>query len=85
MGVLSKKEGRDKEPFELNTICAIASCTKPMTSVCVMQCVERGLLDLDADARDIIPEYGQYGVITGWGEEKDEAIIEPMKGSATIR
>jgi Beta-lactamase len=50
--------GGKKEKFTADTVCWIASCTKLMTTVSVMQCVERGILDLDDDVSTTwLPEY----------------------------
>ena len=69
----------------LDTICAIASCTKLMTAIAVLQCVERGLLDLDADVADILPECGKYGIMTGWDDGENRAILVPKTNPVTIR
>ena len=71
--------------MELSTIVALASCTKIMTAIAAIQCVERGLLSLDADVTGIIPEAGRYGIITGFNEEKNEPITEPLKSHMTLR
>lgn len=77
------KEGVDR-PFTEDTICAIASMGKLMTSVAVLQCVEDGTLELDNDVRPLLPEMGKYGVITGFDED-DEAIFEPDSTPISLR
>jgi CubicO group peptidase (beta-lactamase class C family) len=42
--------------FGPDTVCWIASCTKVMATVAALQCVERGLLHLDAAVETILPE-----------------------------
>lgn len=49
-----------------DTVIWIASMTKALTSVAAVQCVERGLLDLDAPAAQVLPEIGRLGVLTGF-------------------
>lgn len=61
----------------------IASCTKLMTSIAVMQCVERGLLDLDADVTGLLPELKDRQVLVGW--EQEEPVLEKRKGVITLR
>lgn len=40
-----------------NTVYRIASISKPITAVAIMQLYEKGLVDLDADARTYIPSF----------------------------
>ena len=56
-----------------------------MTDVAVLQCVERGLLELDADVQITVPEITKYGIITGWDEEKNVAILSPARNKITMR
>jgi CubicO group peptidase (beta-lactamase class C family) len=83
--VKSLAEGNSLQPMELDSVLAIASCTKLMTAIAVLQCVERGLLDLDADVAPILPEAGKFGIITGFDDAKNEAIIVPKKNKITLR
>ncbi|NBO04499.1 MAG: class A beta-lactamase-related serine hydrolase [Betaproteobacteria bacterium] len=52
----------------LDTVCWIASMTKAITSVCAVQCVEKGLIDLDAPASAVLPELADVQVLTGFNE-----------------
>lgn len=49
-----------------------ASCTKLITSIAAMQCVERGLLKLDDDVSEILPELKGLQILTGFEEDADE-------------
>jgi CubicO group peptidase (beta-lactamase class C family) len=71
--------------MQLDSVLAIASCTKLMTEIAVLQCVERGQLDLDADVAPILPEAGKHGVITGFDDDKNEALLVPKDGPITLR
>lgn len=62
----------------------IASCTKFVTSIAVMQCVERGQLDLDADIAVVLPEWKDPQILTGFNE-KDEPIFRPATKVVTLR
>ncbi|GAB1194232.1 hypothetical protein APSETT444_003475 [Aspergillus pseudonomiae] len=62
----------------------IASCTKFLTTVAVMQCVERGQLDLDADIAKVLPEWADAQILTGFNE-KDEPIFRPATKTITLR
>ncbi|GAW10789.1 hypothetical protein ANO14919_001240 [Xylariales sp. No.14919] len=81
-GKSTLREGVDS-PFTTDTICAIASMTKLMTAVAVLQCVEDGILSLDQDVRDKIPGMGKHGVITGF--EDGVAKLTPHSVPITIR
>lgn len=63
----------------------MASMTKLMTSVAVLQCVEQGKLDLDADVRPLLPEMGKYGVITSFDDEKNQATFEADSTPISLR
>ncbi|KAI2467805.1 beta-lactamase/transpeptidase-like protein [Annulohypoxylon bovei var. microspora] len=84
LGKASLKEGNDR-PFTEDTICAIASMSKLMTSVAVLQCVENGTLELDKDARPLLPKMGKYGIMTGFVDEKNEGTFEPDSTPITLR
>lgn len=62
----------------------IASATKFITSIAVMQCVESGLLDLDADISCILPEWKHPKILIGFNE-KDEPQFRPAKRPLTLR
>ena len=83
-GKASLKEGVNR-PFTDSTVCTIASMTKFMTSVAVLQCVEDGLLDLDKDTSTLFPQIGNHGIITGFDDEKNTAILKPDSTPITLR
>ena len=56
-----------------------------MTSVAVLQCVEDGKLDLDQDARPLLPEMGTHGIITGFDDETNSATLTPDATPITLR
>jgi CubicO group peptidase (beta-lactamase class C family) len=59
--------------------------TKLMTAVAALQCVETGLVTLDEDVGRYLPEMGQYGIITGFDDEKNEAVFAPKSTPITLR
>ncbi|KAI1136247.1 beta-lactamase/transpeptidase-like protein [Hypoxylon sp. FL0543] len=83
-GKASLKEGTDR-PFTESTIASVASMSKLMTSVAVLQCVEDGTLDLDADIKSVLPGIGKYGVITGFDDAKNSAILAENTVPITLR
>lgn len=50
------------EPVTAKTMFRWASVSKPVTAVATLQLVEKGLLDLDADVRQYVPEYPDHRV-----------------------
>jgi CubicO group peptidase (beta-lactamase class C family) len=83
-GVASLKEGSTR-PFQLDTICAMASMTKIMTATAALQCVEAGLITLDEDVSKYLPGIGKYGVLVGYDDEKNEAKTVPSTTPITLR
>jgi CubicO group peptidase (beta-lactamase class C family) len=67
-----------------DTVGWIASMTKAITSVAAVQCVERGLLHLDSPARNICPELGKVGVLTGF-DDAGNPVTRPPKRDITLR
>lgn len=59
--------------------------TKLMTSVAALQCVESGKVQLDQDVRPLLPGIGKYGVITGFDDEKNTAVLKPEDTPITLR
>jgi CubicO group peptidase (beta-lactamase class C family) len=83
-GVASLKQGSTR-PFQLDTICAMASMTKIMTATAALQCVEAGLVTLDEDVSKFLPDIGKYGVLVGFDDEKNEAKTVPATTPITLR
>lgn len=63
----------------------VASFTKLMTAVSVMQCVERGLLDLDADISAILPEWKSPDIILGFDELSGATLTRKSTTPMTLR
>ena len=64
--------------FNKATIFAIASMTKPITAVAVMQLVEAGKVSLDEPVATYLPELGKMKVL-------ERGILRPAKGVITVR
>jgi CubicO group peptidase (beta-lactamase class C family) len=71
-------------PMHEDTLFQIASMTKALTSVAVLQLVERGKLDLDAPVGAILPELAEPQVLGGFGED-GAAILRPASTAVTLR
>jgi CubicO group peptidase (beta-lactamase class C family) len=46
----------------------LASCTKLMTTIAALQCVERGQIGLDDPVSVILPELKEKEIITGFND-----------------
>lgn len=73
------------DPIDLNTTFILASCTKLMTSIAAMQCVERGLITLDEDLSPILTEFKEIEIITGFKEGSDEPILKKAENKISLR
>ena len=51
---------KDATPITPTTLFELASCSKPFTATAVLILVDRGMLTLDDDVRDYIPELPEY-------------------------
>ncbi|KAI0847006.1 beta-lactamase/transpeptidase-like protein [Daldinia vernicosa] len=83
-GKASLKEGTDL-PYTDSTVSGIASMSKLMTAVAVLQCVQDGTLDLDKDVKILLPNIGKYGIITGFDDDKNTGIFTPNSIPITLR
>lgn len=71
-------------PMTTDTVCWIASMTKALTGVAAMQLVERGDLELDAPAAEVLSLLGDVGVLEGFDEE-DRPRVRPARRPITLR
>ncbi|KAL1303759.1 hypothetical protein AAFC00_007100 [Neodothiora populina] len=83
VGRRSLAEGSN-EPMQENTVLAIASATKLITSISALQLVERGLIKLDDDVLDIVPLLAQQEVFVAADDNKD-TTTEKRKTPITLR
>ncbi len=67
-----------------DTVCWIASMSKAVTGVAAMQLVERGQLDLDAPAAEILAGLGEVGVLEGFDDE-GQPLTRPARSPITLR
>ena len=71
-------------PMTTDTMFAIFSCTKALTSVAALQLVERGLLDLDAPVGERLPVLAAPVVLTGF-DAAGAPITRPASAPVTLR
>lgn len=67
-----------------DTVFAIFSTTKAIAGTAALQCVEEGLLDLDAPAKKYAPAIGKLKVIEGFGSD-GTPTLRPPKSDITTR
>lgn len=69
----------------LDTTLTIASCTKIITTVAVLQCVERGQFGLDDDVSTVLDELQDLKILKGFEEGTENPILVPAKNKITLR
>ncbi|KAG9234470.1 beta-lactamase/transpeptidase-like protein [Amylocarpus encephaloides] len=84
-GVRSLKEGAAPEPMQKDDIFWIASCTKLMTSIAALQCIERGLFTLDEDVTKLLPELKDIEILTGFEKGTQTPILAVATKTITVR
>ena len=72
------------EAMTVDTVGALFSMTKAITATAAMQCVERGLLDLDAPATEVCPELSDRQVLTGFDGD-GRPVLRPAASVPTLR
>jgi methyl acetate hydrolase len=75
-GVRSLETG---EPAAPDTVIALHSATKAVTATAALQCVEDGLIDLDAPAREYLPAIGELQVLEELGEDGSVRTRAPAR------
>lgn len=72
------------EAMTTDSVLAIFSTTKAITGTVALQCVEEGLLDLDAPAKTYAPAIGELKVIEGFADDGSPKLRAP-KSDVTTR
>ena len=68
----------------VDTIIRIASMTKAITSVAVMQLVEQGEIELDEPVSNYLPQLKEVEVLEGFDAD-NKPILRPAKTAVTVR
>jgi methyl acetate hydrolase len=84
-GASGKRETAKNVPMTVDSIFRIASMTKPITSVAVMQLVESGRVKLDQPAATYLPELSQVQVLEQFDASTGKAKLRPPKTPPTVR
>ncbi|PLN79590.1 esterase [Aspergillus taichungensis] len=91
--IYSKAAGRahqdDTDPLPMNSLYWIASMTKLVTAVAVVQLVEQGILSLDDDVRESLPELKDIRILRGIEHDASrrsaQPKLDPIQGKLTLR
>jgi CubicO group peptidase (beta-lactamase class C family) len=84
-GASGKRDTTKNIPMTVDSIFRIASMTKPITSVAVMQLVEKGRVNLDEPAATYLPELSQVQVLEEFDASTGTAKLRPPKSPPTVR
>ncbi|KAF2146250.1 uncharacterized protein K452DRAFT_263926 [Aplosporella prunicola CBS 121167] len=76
--------GLNDAPIEFNNTLRIASCTKLITAVAALQCVDRGLIGLDDPVDDVLPELVQLPLVSV-DETTGQLKYQPRRNEITLR
>lgn len=85
MGVRTLEPGDSPKPMEPDTVLQLASCTKLMTAISALQCVERELFRLDVDVSPVLPEIGKFGILTGFDDASGQPVTVSNTNPVTVR
>jgi methyl acetate hydrolase len=84
-GASGKLDTTKNLPMTTDAIFRIASMTKAITSVAVMQLVESGRVKLDEPAATYLPELSQVQVLEEFDASTSQATLRPPKSSPLVR
>ncbi|KAF7908375.1 uncharacterized protein EAF01_004130 [Botrytis porri] len=74
--------------IELDSTFVLASCTKLVTSIAGLRCVEQGQIGLDDDLSPVLTEFKDIQIIEGFetgADGKEIPILKPAKNKITLR
>ncbi len=84
-GVAGKRDTIKNIPMTVDSIFRLASMTKPITSVAVMQLVESGRVKLDEPAATYLPELSQVQVLEEFDATTGKAKLRSPNAPPTVR
>lgn len=76
------REIKSKQAFQSDTVCWIASLTKPVTATAAMILVERGDLDMDAPIETYLPQFSN--LVTSNGQRHSVTVRQLMSHMSGI-
>ncbi|MGR8948231.1 MAG: serine hydrolase domain-containing protein [Gammaproteobacteria bacterium] len=82
-GAAGVRELGGDQAMTTDSVMLMASCTKAITGVAVMQLVEEGVISLDEPAKKYAPEIGELQVLDGF-DKNDDPILRPAASDITL-
>ncbi|KAI1768746.1 putative D-aminoacylase [Hypoxylon sp. FL1150] len=82
---LDPKSPHFGEPLSMDSTMWIASLTKLMTAISVLQCVEKGLLNLDDDISTVLPEWKERELLLRFDEATGAPLLQKTEGKLSLR
>lgn len=83
-GAFGTLSSQSDTPLSLETVFAVASMVKAVTSVAAMQLVEQGTLELDDPVGELAPELATPQVLEGF-DERGEPRLRAARRAITLR
>ena len=78
IGKISVQAGCD-DPLRLDSVFTIASMTKLLTSIALLQLQERGTIGLDQDVSEHVPVLAKQSVLTGFNKDGTPILVKREK------
>lgn len=78
-GSAGRLNSKSDAAFDEDAVCEIASMTKLVTAVAVMQVVEKGLVELDDDLGEVLPELSELEVLEGFDSNEQPKLGKQTK------
>ena len=82
-GAAGKRSLGGSQPMTTDFVFAIYSTTKAITGTAALQCVEEGKLDLDAPAKNYVPDIGKLEVLDGFDADGNPRLRAPKRDITT--
>lgn len=82
-GAAGERQSGAVDKMTTDTVFAIFSATKAITGTAVMQLVEESKLELDAPAKNYVPDIGKLQVIEGFTEDGSPKLRAPKRDITT--
>jgi methyl acetate hydrolase len=84
-GAFGVADVETRRPLSCDALFRIASMTKPVTSVALMQLVEQGRIGLDEPAEKFLPELKELKVLASFNPESGAYALRPPARPPTLR
>src|SRR6476646_7497488 len=82
-GAAGKRSLGCSQPMTTDSVFAIYSTTKAITGTAALQCVEEGKLELDAPAKNYVPDIGKLEVLDGFDADGKPKLRAPKRDITT--